>query len=72
MSLPLLTTEPAYQKLQQYFNENGQKINIKNLFENDPARFEKYRWEEKIDNRSIGVEAVKFHWSIRKGTWYWK
>lgn len=44
MSLPLLTTEPAYQKLQQYFNENGQNINIKNLFENDPARFDKYRY----------------------------
>lgn len=43
-SLPQLTTEPTYQKLQQYFNENGNKINIKNLFENDPARFEKFRF----------------------------
>lgn len=44
MSLPLLTTDPAYQKLQQYFNENGEKINIKALFESDPTRFDKYRY----------------------------
>lgn len=43
MSLPLLTTEPAYQKLQEYYNANGQNINIKNLFESDAARFDKYR-----------------------------
>lgn len=41
--LPLLTTEPTYQKIQQYFNENGKKINIKTLFEQDAGRFEKFR-----------------------------
>lgn len=41
-SLPSLTTEPTWQKLQQYFNENGSKINIKDLFEQDPKRFEKF------------------------------
>lgn len=40
---PLLTTEPAWQKIQQYFNENGGKINIKNLFEQDADRFNKFR-----------------------------
>lgn len=40
---PLLTADPIYQKLQQYYNENGAKLNIKQLFESDSARFEKFR-----------------------------
>lgn len=40
--LPLLTSEPTYQNIKQYFNENGTKLNIKNLFEQDPGRFEKF------------------------------
>ena len=43
MSKPLLTSEPAWQKIQRYFDSNGSKINIKQLFENDSARFDKYR-----------------------------
>lgn len=43
MSKPQLTTEPAWQKVQQYFNANGPKLNIKNLFEQDPERFSKFR-----------------------------
>lgn len=43
MSLPPLTTEPTYQKLQEYFDQNGQSINIKELFESDPGRFDKFR-----------------------------
>lgn len=39
---PLLTTDPVYQKIQQYYNENGAKINIKQLFQQDPERFNKY------------------------------
>jgi glucose-6-phosphate isomerase len=39
---PELTSEPAYQKIQQYFNQNGAKINIKSLFEQDPGRFDKF------------------------------
>lgn len=40
---PELTSEPAYQKIQQYFNQNGATINIKSLFEQDPGRFDKFR-----------------------------
>lgn len=40
---PELTTEPAYQKIQQYYNQNGAKINILELFQQDPSRFEKFR-----------------------------
>lgn len=40
---PELTTEPVYQKIQQYYNQNGAKINIKSLFEQDPSRFDKFR-----------------------------
>jgi len=41
-SLPLLTTEPVFQKLQHYYNKNGSKIDMKTMFENDPSRFDKY------------------------------
>lgn len=42
-ALPSLTSEPTYQKLQAYFNANGEGLNIKALFEGDPARFDKFR-----------------------------
>lgn len=42
-ALPSLTKEPTYQKLQEWFNANGNNLNIKSLFESDPARFDKYR-----------------------------
>lgn len=38
-----LLSEQTYQNLQKYYNENGQKIDIKNLFSQDPSRFEKFR-----------------------------
>ncbi|XP_072388027.1 glucose-6-phosphate isomerase [Diabrotica undecimpunctata] len=38
---PLLTTEPSWQKLQQYYDSKGSKIVIKDLFAHDPARFDK-------------------------------
>lgn len=42
MSKPLLTTDPVYQKIQKYYDENGSKINIKELLDSDPKRFEKF------------------------------
>lgn len=42
MSKPLLTADPVYQKIQQYYNANGAKIDIKQLFDSDPKRFEKF------------------------------
>lgn len=42
--LPLLTTESVYKKLQDYHKENGDKINIKQLFDKDPERFNKFRY----------------------------
>ncbi|CAC5418404.1 GPI [Mytilus coruscus] len=38
---PLLTSETAWQNLQKYYDENGSKINMPDLFAKDPARFEK-------------------------------
>lgn len=38
-----LCAEPVWQGLQKYFNENGNKIEIKNLFAQDPKRFDKFR-----------------------------
>lgn len=42
MSKPLLTADPVYQKIQQYYNANGSKINIKESFDSDPKRFDKF------------------------------
>jgi glucose-6-phosphate isomerase len=41
-SKPLLTADPIYQKIQEYYNANGSKLNIKQLLESDPKRFEKF------------------------------
>lgn len=38
-----LTTEPAWVKLQQYYDSEGSKIKIYDLFQQDPKRFEKFR-----------------------------
>lgn len=40
---PKLVDEPAWKKLLDYFNKNGENINIMELFAKDPNRFEKYR-----------------------------
>lgn len=42
MSKPLLTADPVFQKIQQYYNANGSKIEIKQLFDSDPKRFDKF------------------------------
>lgn len=42
MSKPLLSTDAVFQKIQQYYNANGSKIDIKQLFDSDPKRFEKF------------------------------
>lgn len=63
---PNLTTEPAWQKLQQFYNENGSKLNIKNLFEQDPARFEKYRYKHKFYTKCY--YKAKFYFLIKKMT----
>lgn len=43
-----LLTEPAWNQLQKYFDSNGSKINIYSMFQEDPKRFEKFRY---ISNR---------------------
>lgn len=42
MSKPLLSADAVYQKIKQYFDANGSKIDIKQLFDSDPKRFEKF------------------------------
>lgn len=41
--LPLLTEEPAYCSLQQWYNTFGAKVNLKKLFAEDVDRFAKFR-----------------------------
>jgi glucose-6-phosphate isomerase len=60
MSKPLLTADPVYQKIQQYYNENGSKINIKELFDSDPKRFEKFSLTLKTPNDG-DILLVSFH-----------
>lgn len=42
-SKPFLTCESAWQKLQQYYDQTGKNIAIKDLFCTDADRFKKYR-----------------------------
>lgn len=50
--LPLLTTEAVYKKLQEYYQANGEKLNIKELFAQDAERFNKFRYvPKKLQNR---------------------
>lgn len=39
----ILTSEPTWQKLQDYYNQTGKNLVIKNLFAQDANRFNKYR-----------------------------
>lgn len=39
-----LTEEETYKALQQYYDQNGSKINILKMFKDDPNRFQKYRF----------------------------
>uniref|UniRef100_D3TME3 Glucose-6-phosphate isomerase n=1 Tax=Glossina morsitans morsitans TaxID=37546 RepID=D3TME3_GLOMM len=40
--LKMLTTEPVYKELQALYDQQGKDINMKNLFNKDPERFNKY------------------------------
>lgn len=42
MSRPILTSDPIWIQIQDYYNKNGDKININNLFAQDPKRFDKF------------------------------
>ncbi|KAF2896009.1 hypothetical protein ILUMI_10156 [Ignelater luminosus] len=39
---PLLTSEPAYQAIEDYYKKNGSSINIPELFKKDPSRFDNF------------------------------
>ena len=41
-----LKSDPAYVKLQEYFEANGDKLNINAEFQKDPERFKKFRWDQ--------------------------
>jgi hypothetical protein len=38
-----LVDEPSWQKLQQYYQDNGNKINIYELMKTNPNRFDNFR-----------------------------
>ena len=40
---PLLTEEPAYKALLQYFNGDGRKLSMAQMFQQDQGRFSKFR-----------------------------
>lgn len=41
--LPLLTEDPVYSQLQQWYNDHGVNLNLKELFEGDAQRFRDFR-----------------------------
>jgi hypothetical protein len=38
-----LVDEPIWQKLQQYYQDNGSKINVYKLMKANPSRFDNFR-----------------------------
>lgn len=58
--LPQLTSEAVYKKLQEYYKENGEKINIKNLFDNDAERFKKFRYVKHMARSPYSGEIVTY------------
>lgn len=42
-ALPILTQEPTFKKLQEYFNAHNNDLIIKDLFAADPKRFNRFR-----------------------------
>lgn len=42
---PKLSDEATWKKLKDYYNNNGAKININQLFQQDPERFKKLRYD---------------------------
>lgn len=43
MGLGDLSQDPVYTKLVAYWKENGAKLDMRDLFKNDPERFKKLR-----------------------------
>jgi len=41
---PLLTEEPTYKALLQYFKASGTKLNMAQMFQQDQGRFSKFRF----------------------------
>jgi len=41
---PLLTNEAAYQALLQYFQNDGKRLVMSEMFERDSGRFDKFRY----------------------------
>lgn len=44
MGLGDLSQDPVYTKLVAYWKENGSKLDMRDLFKNDPERFKKFRY----------------------------
>lgn len=43
MSNSFLTDDASWKSIVDYYNQNGSKINIYKLFQQDPYRFDKFR-----------------------------
>lgn len=48
MGLGDLSQDPVYTKLVAYWKENGSKLDMRDLFKNDPERFKKFRYAFKL------------------------
>lgn len=44
-----LSSETAWQQLQEYYNKNKNEINLQKLFAADPDRFKKFRYFKKLN-----------------------
>lgn len=53
-----LKQDPAYKKLQEYYNANAEKINILQLFQQDADRFKKFRYLVILYSLNLNISAL--------------
>ena len=58
-----LAQDEAFMKLQEHRNQQGDNINIANLFASDSDRFSKFRWEfRENDGIFLKVTLIEVIW----------
>ncbi|XP_062860958.1 glucose-6-phosphate isomerase b [Trichomycterus rosablanca] len=54
-----LTKDPNFQKLQQWYTVNGQKLNLRQMFESDQQRFSKFSLTLKTEDGDVLLDYSK-------------
>ena len=50
-----LTKDPAWQKLKNFYDSNAKTLNMLEMFNKDPQRFDKFRWVFIYKDKITGI-----------------